>query len=102
MKQFKVGDKVRIVRSPFPERVGTITTIVGGPMPMVLDVGANSWHASYGVREGEPTWALDMKTIDGCGYVGYPTSHLEPFWDGKEPCSWEECLWRPKRVEENA
>lgn len=69
MKQFKVGDLVRIIWAPYyPEHVGKITTVTTGLVTM---------------RSGRLGHQLDLFDADGTPFAGAP-DQLEPFWPGKE------------------
>jgi hypothetical protein len=103
MKQFKVGDRVRIVRGPRAGEVCHVSSELRRP-ECDLEPGYHGPNECWCFDGDILLHDLDLKSLlrDYYSIVAAPPSWLEPMWDGKEPCSWEECLWRPKRVEENA
>ncbi len=90
---FKVGDRVVIVRSPYPERIGQVARIIGptesGPR----------W-AAHGLPHGTPMWILDIpsRLVSGVD-IAYPPSHLERLPDdGHEKAAWTDELRRLCKV----
>jgi hypothetical protein len=87
-RKFSVGDHVRVTYSPAcPHLVGTITTITE-------DMGMG-----YGLGVRDEIWyATNLRDTDGEEWI-YPSSSLEPVYDGNETVSWESCAWQPKTIE---
>ncbi len=93
---FKVGDRVRIVCSDKPGRIGIITTVVGIDK---FNAGPRSpWYGT--VRSGTVGYVLDIPPRKGFRSVMYPATHLEPVDDDQD--SWDEIekitKWNPHRI----
>lgn len=92
-RKFSVGDRVRIVRSDKPGKVGMISIV------MALYVHKNinpktSWYNK--IPAGTEMCILDIRSEHPGMKVGYPHDHLEPVYDGNEKISWTDCVWKPK------
>lgn len=88
---FQIGDKVRILpNAPEPERRGVVTTITEG------------LHRAgpYAVRVASPdtlVYSVAFPARKARGTAIHPPEELEPYYEDREPVSWEECLWQPKK-----
>lgn len=95
MRKFNVGDRVVIVKSPAPERIGTVATVVGGPEQP--DALIPEWRA-LGIRYGQDFYILDLPMLrafsaETGGCVAYPPQFLEPYRpDHNERAEWTEEL----------
>lgn len=86
-RKFNPGDRVRIVRSERPERVGLVTTVVG---PCCYD------GSTCAVL---PCYELDLPHGSRPEiHSHYAESSLEPYYDGHEKTSWSECEWQPNKI----
>jgi hypothetical protein len=83
-RRFKVGDRVRIVRSVVAAgqwAVGKETTILG--------------LYSFG-----PDWQFrgDAYVIDVAPNYAALDCELEPLYDGNQPAKWKDCVWTPSKT----
>lgn len=89
MSKFKVGDRVRIIRTQkYPQCLGMICAIKGG-LKLRTDLSTGKRLLRYQLdilAPGSPHHALVMP------------SQIEPYYDGDEPAKWSECVWQPKQV----
>jgi hypothetical protein len=93
-RKFSVGQRVRIIGSPSPERIGQIASVISGPHTYE-NLGPWSEHATHADR----FYKLDrLSHIDGRP-IEYPARLLEPVYDGNELASWSDCAWKPKHLE---
>lgn len=95
-RRFKVGDRVRIVRSYVPERVGVVATIVGE----LSDRCSGCGRAMSGAAHALDIEGLNISEVDcqpGCPASYFP-EFLVPIYDGNEKVSWSECAWKPAGV----
>jgi hypothetical protein len=81
---YSIGDKVRIIKSKIPERVGLVVTVVSDLTK----------HCSCGVTH--PTWEAGYHVDLPNAHVGHTSCFawympwaLEPVYDGDEKSSWE-------------
>jgi len=89
MDKFHIGQKVKIIKSYIPERIGTVATIM--TQRVICP------HVYYG--ELAFVYFLDLALLPShpSPYgVAYPEECLEPIFDGDEKSSWEICEWKPK------
>lgn len=94
-RKFKVGDRVRIIRSVKPEMVGQVSTVVR--ITKFNGKPGSSWLGIFPV--GTETCVLDIPSRQGKGWhVAYPHDYLEPYYDGNERVAWSSCVWQPNRV----
>lgn len=70
-RRFRIGQLVRIVRSPYPNKVGSIRTVIGFG-------GASDEWVPFGVAKYTPVTILGDAS-NRCGYIGYPDSYLAPY-----------------------
>lgn len=94
-RKFSVGDRVRIVRSPVPSRIGTIATVISPLKPLSGNAYWTELPNSALVHE------LDLPPLPSqprAHVVTYPPEYLEPIYDGNETVSWSSCVWKPKQV----
>lgn len=88
MDKFRVGQKVRIIKSKHPERVGLIATITQ----------KRAWrkHLDGNLIFG---YRLDLPPKNkSAKFCSYPEESLAPVYDGDEKISWSECAWNPNEV----
>ena len=102
MRTFKVGDRVVIVRSDWPNRIGEVTSV-----KTVIDVGAEgfTWLKRVGSEEVAPgTTMYELTTPTNSDRpstygVCYPATHLEPLPDDSvEKGEWTDELRRLCRL----
>lgn len=92
---FRVGQRVRVVRSFFPERIGRVLTVTG-------EVRAFIPGPMSRIPGGTPVQDTDLIAPNGRA-VAFPPAWLEPVEDdGREPTSWTESLRRLCGVKESA
>lgn len=89
---FHIGDRVVIVKSPTPERIGQIATVVSRLQPMENPIP--DW-VRFGAIHGTPAHELDLEGLPQHGHfpgvVAYPPGCLELYRDdGNEKVSWED------------
>jgi hypothetical protein len=94
VKRFNVGDRVVIVRSPAPGRIGEVTTVISELTPHPMTGPGYVWRSHLPV--GTPMHILDSdsRITPGCK-IAYPPEYLEPYIpDDREPIAWSEDLIR--------
>ena len=104
MSRFKVGDRVVIVRSHCPERIGEVASIVSDLTPASCSRGRRHQRGFCWCAQGSPLLhELDIPARAPHGVIAYPPSHLEPYRDdGSERGEWTAELKRLCRVKEDA
>lgn len=96
-RKFSVGDRVRIVRSPFTGRIGEITTIASALRVVRINGPAAPWFGH--IEPDTLVHELAMSgLVPGSPVVAYPPDFLEPVYDGNEKVSWSACEWAPKSL----
>jgi hypothetical protein len=66
----------------------------GSIVQLIKYVGYYTGRSS---RDGEEYGCANCWEVDGPNGTAYCNeSILEPFYDGNEKSSWDECVWRPK------
>lgn len=76
MKSFNPGDRVVIVRSFCPERIGTVATVVSGLRPVVAN--RPSPHGWLGkIPRDSLVHELDLQPLTDGAVVAYPPDLLE-------------------------
>lgn len=84
MRKFEVGDRVKIVKAhPYWSAYIGVETTVTSELVM-------SDYGPWLVHE------LDLK-VDNM-IVSVPPDYIIPVYDGLEPSSWSECVWKPERL----
>jgi hypothetical protein len=74
-RQFKIGDRVVIVRG-YPQMIGCVTTVTSGIVIAGLDPHPHAWPAGTAVHE------LSVPATTPGVKIAYPPSHLELFEPG--------------------
>ena len=91
---FKIGDRVMIISSRRPERVGWIATVESELTYINLDTG-RPWG------RGLVAHMLDIPHGSiPCSRAGYAPHRLRLIddYDGYEKTSWSNCVWQPKET----
>lgn len=86
-RKFNVGDRVRIAAKhawPLNGRIATVVREYNGESYDVFNPA---------IRGKVLTYDLDIDQEHT-----YPPEHLEPYYDGDEPVSWADCVWKPAGV----
>lgn len=92
--KFKVGDRVRIIKSPFPERIGQVAIITKNDI-----LASNECFWNFYVPIGTVGSDLELNLLPQFkadnAYVWYPHSYLELVEDdNQEKGEWTEDLKR--------
>ncbi len=88
MSKFKIGDRVVIVKSPLPNRIGQLATIIS-------DLKLKHW------TDYPPSIRRLMHKLDLGPNVYYPPCHLELYKDdGNEKAEWTDELTKLCKLKE--
>lgn len=96
-KVFKVGDRVVIVKSRYPDMIGEVCTVVGDLVsPKCSGISAHHNSGACWCMQGNPlVHRLDLPSKFPYIEVAYPPSHLELYRDdGNEKGEWTDELLR--------
>ena len=81
---FRIGQKVRIVKSPYPMRVGLVTTVLSEPMAARFgewtDAGQR-FAREHGLADGTIVYEIDAEPADGASRAACPETWLAPIPD---------------------
>ncbi|HEX6272486.1 MAG TPA: hypothetical protein VFZ53_05585 [Polyangiaceae bacterium] len=94
---FRVGQKVRIVKSAYPERLGRITTVISAPFAARFGEWTEDGQRlarEYGLKDGTVMYKVDEAPAKDATCAALPGAWLEPYDDGREPAEWTEELRR--------
>ena len=94
MRRFKVGDKVRIARSPDQSRIGLTAQIT--QFTSFVETSGSRWIGI--IKKGTEMCVLDLQAPVPGFFVAYPHDYLEPVYDGNEKVAWSACIWQPQGV----
>lgn len=100
---FKPGDRVVIVRSPRPERIGEVTTVVSELAPVLCErpFAYGGWGGI--LPPGTLMHALSSEPVVTGIRVTYPPEFLEPYRpDHNERAEWTDELRKLCGVREDA
>lgn len=94
MSKFRVGQRVRLIKSLKGKYVGLEATITSGlHSSPIANLGFEVQHNLY---------SLDIEGKGPISPQGHtwaaPESWLAPVYDGWDKISWDECIWRPKEL----
>ena len=89
-RQFQIGDRVRIIK-PDSRNYGAETSVLRARFYQSNSVSGWSSFQGYEVDIPNREW----------GHNGYRPEHLKLIYDGDEPSTWEDCIWKPDLVTVN-
>jgi hypothetical protein len=89
---YSIGDKVRIIRSPIPARIGVIATVISDLTEHCscgLKCGGGFGHHLDLQAVQIPGKDYSKHALGGACAAFYEPDCLEPYYDGNELSSWE-------------